>query len=93
MSAKAIILQRHQTSRHELDARSLPIDERPPAWGFQELATDARETFGLPSVPQVQDGYQYSVALDKSANQYWIIRSGGYAGRFIAYGPGTIVSP
>lgn len=93
LSAKEVILERHQTSPHELDVNSLPTEEKAPAWIFQKIATGSRETFGLPPKPEVRDGFQYSVAIEKAENRYWIIRSGGYGGRIAVFGPSTIVAP
>ncbi len=84
------VLQHHQTeSPYALDEGQLAATANPPAWIFQE-ASGMRQKHHVPSPPQTADGFQYSVVLDKLSREYRLIRSGGYGGKRVVFGPGLL---
>lgn len=85
------VIARHQSQEtpYALEERGLPVNDNPPAWIFEE-PTATREKYRVPTQPGTADTFQYSIALDKVNGEYWLIRSGGYAGRRVVFGPGVI---
>jgi hypothetical protein len=79
----SLIVKHHLVGKHDLNVKDMPT-----VADFKEPAADAdHEIYRLPADPQMADGFNYSVILDKKLQQYWIVQSGGFAGRTTVYGP------
>jgi hypothetical protein len=78
-----LILKHHLVGKHDLNTKDLPELK-----DFKEPAADEdHEIFRLPTDPHMADGFSYVVILDRKLQRYWIVRSGGFAGRTTVYGP------
>lgn len=78
------IVKHHLRGKHDFETKSLPKVK-----DFKKPADDKqKENYQLPSPPGAADYFSYQVILNKDTQQYWIIRSGGFAGRRTVFGPG-----
>ena len=77
------IVKHHLKGKYDFDMKDLPVVK-----DFKEPAAEKSETYQLPGPPHVADYFSYGVILEKKAQRYWIIRSGGFAGQTTVYGPG-----
>jgi hypothetical protein len=81
------ILHRHQVSQWELnvaDLGTIPAEQEVP------MDPSTIEVFNLPVRPGEADSFQYKVIMDRKSRKYWIIRTGGIAGRTSVFGPGHV---
>ena len=79
------ILSHRCVNRWELDTTGLP-----------QAAADPRDTernggvFILPPKPGVADAFRYEIVLSADKHQFWIVKTGGFAGESIAFGPAPV---
>ena len=39
------------------------------------------------------DGFSHTLFIDPATKEFWVLRTGGFAGKHELFGPGTIISP
>jgi len=80
------IVKRHQMNNWDLDVLGLP------KVSIDSIPKDGKniEVFKMPARPGVEDAFEWEIILVSDSRMYWLVRSGGFDGKRVAFGPGKI---
>jgi hypothetical protein len=84
------ILSKHRISDFELSVAGMASSngkDLPPE------TSNGVEVYDVPPNPKANDAFTYRVLLNKTERTYWIIRSGGFAGKTTVFGPNALDTP
>ena len=79
------IVEKHRLGPWNLGTKGLPTATESD---LPDTTKSFVEVYDLLIQPGSNDTFRYRVMLDKSKGTYWIIKSGGLAGRTDFFGPG-----
>lgn len=83
------ILQAHKTDQWDMDVSKLSrLSENPKE--FMNRMAGTIEVHEVRAPANIPDAFRYNIILSKDGQQFWILRTGGFAGVYELYGTGVV---
>ncbi len=84
-----------ESEKRSVDPKSLPVEglatvAQPESWMLTGRGGPPIERVYFPPDAGTADGISTTYLLDHAARRYWVVQSGGYAGRIRVLGPGSM---